>query len=221
MHKRVRISWGLAALATLLLLGSNSRAAVNLLTNPSFESPNASGGDVPGSTGWGSFNFAFTTTSVTPHSGTQTMKTFGPFFQFGGSGVVQGGFAASPGQTWDANAFLRNDTSDPLQGANFATVQLQFLDAASNVLTTFESPHLTAASPTNTWINEDAQGIAPPNTVTAQIVLVHVQLNNPVTGGSAFFDDASLSVPEPASAAAVALIGFAGVGLRRRNRAAR
>ena len=143
---------------------------------------------------------------------------FGPFFIGGGAGVTQGGFAATPGQNWSASAFLRDDSSDAMQGTNFAVVQLQFLDASNNVLTTFSSPNFTAANPVNTWTPEAASGLAPAGTASAQIVLVHVQINNPVTGGSVFFDDANLAavVPEPASLGLLAVGGL--LTMRRRAR---
>ena len=208
-------SFAVLILCALLLGVSPAPAA---LINPGFESPNASSGDQYGSANWGAFNDAYTTANVTPHSGLQALKIFGPFFQFGGAGVVQGGFAASPGQTWEANAYLRNDSADPIQGSNFAVVKIEFLDGGNAVIGSAESPHFTAAAPLNTWTFEDVQATAPANTVNAQIVLVHVQLNSPVTGGSVFFDDASFGlVPEPASATALSLL--AGLGLLRRKRA--
>jgi len=221
MWRSTKATWVTAALMAvgIVQFGSSRATVANVLLNPGFESPDASGGDVAGSTSWNAFNAAFTTISVPPHSGTQTLKVFGPFFQFGGAGVVQGGFAATPGQSWSASSWLRDDTSDPMQLSNFAVVQLQFLDAGNAVLTTFESPHFTIADPTNTWVQETANGVAPAGTTTAQIVLVHVQLNNPVTGGSVFWDDASLAqVPEPAT---LGLVGAAlgSLALRRRHRA--
>jgi hypothetical protein len=204
---------GVLVVGALLTASTKAPAA---LVNPGFELPNASGGDQYGSANWGAFNDAYTTAAVTPHSGTQALKVFGPFFQFGGAGVVQGGFAASPGQVWDASAFLRNDSADPIQGSNFAVVKVEFLNAGNAVIGAFESPHFTAANPQNVWTPLSAQGIAPAGTTTAQIVLVHVQLNNPVTGGSVFFDDASL-VPEPATAALTALSGL-GLLCRRHRR---
>jgi MYXO-CTERM domain-containing protein len=220
MRNASRTSGALAVALLLLLTAGSAKAAINLLTNPGFESPNASAGDVYASANWNGFNDVYTHAAANAHSGTQDLKVFGPFFQFGGAGAVQGGFAASPGQTWEASAFLLNDSADPIQGSNFAVVKIEFLNSGNAVIGSAESPHFTAANPQNLWTPELVQSVAPANTTSAQIVLVHVQLNSPVTGGSVFFDDASFSVvPEPGSMAA-ALFGVAGLAIRRRSRSA-
>lgn len=195
----------------------SSTATANVLSNAGFELPDATAADQTENVNWSPFNAAFATRSVTPNSGAQSLKTFGPFFQFGGAGVSQGGFAATPGQLWSASAFLRDDTSDPIQGGNFGVVQLQFLNSSNAVLTTFESPHFTSANPTNVWTPEVAAGLAPAGTTSAQITLVHVQVNSPVTGGSVFWDDASLDqVPEPAT---IGMLAIGGLAFLRRRRA--
>jgi hypothetical protein len=208
-----------AAIAAFGLAGETRAVA---LTNPGFDLQNASGGDIYGSTGWGAFNDAYTHASPNALSAPNDLKIFGPFFQFGGAGVVQGGFAASAGQLWEASAWARSETGDRINGDNFAVVKIEFLDAGSTVIGSGESTHITNVTlPPDTWLPFAVQALAPANTATAQIVLVHVQLNNPVTGGSIFFDNAALGVvPEPASATLIGL-AFAGMfGLvRRRHRA--
>ena len=105
---------------------------------------------------------------------------------------------------------------------NFAVVKLEFLNASNAVIGAFESPHITTASlPLDIWQQFSVQGVAPANTTSAQIVLVNVQLANPVAGGSIFFDDAALGVvPEPASSVLglLAVFGFVGVARRRVQR---
>jgi hypothetical protein len=218
----MRWTFRIATLAVAAALGVFQPAQAVNLTNPGFDADNASGGDVFGASGWGAFNFAFTTDDVTPVSSPNTLKIFGPFFQFGGSGVVQGGFAASEGQLWEASAYARIHSADAIDPQNFAVVKLEFLNAGNTVIGFAESPQITTASlPADTWQLFKAQGTAPAGTTSAQIVLVHVQLDNPPAGGAIFFDDAAFGViPEPATALMVTLglVGSAGLVRRRAAR---
>jgi hypothetical protein len=187
------------------------------LINPGFETDNASTDDVAGATGWSGFNSRFTT-ATQAHSGTQSLKIFGPFEQFGGAGAFQD-IPAIAGTTYTASAWALNSSADPMQGANFGLVQLIFLDAADATIgSAFASAPFNASNSTpNVWTELIATGIAPAGTVEARIQLLHVQMNNPVTGGSIFFDDASLAIPEPG----IGMAGLAllvGVALRRRGR---
>ena len=197
------------------LFCGTARAA---LINPGFETDNASGGDVAPTTGWSGFNANFTS-SAFARSGTQSLKVFGPFFQFGGAGAVQAQ-PAVPGTSYTASGFIMSPTGDRINGANFAVVKLEFLNASNAVIGSVESTHFTASSdPADTWAARSATGIAPDNTVAAQIVLVHVQLNSPVTGGAVYFDDTDLSltvIPEPGLGTA-GLVVLGGMALRRRS----
>jgi hypothetical protein len=215
--KRTALAWAVVALTVLVSTGNNAFAVT--LVNPGFDAQDASGGDIFGSTGWGAFNSAFTTQGVPANSAPNSLKIFGPFFQFGGAGVVQGGFAASEGELWEASAYARIDSSDPMNAANLAVVKVEFLDNLNAVIGFAESPQITTGSlPVNTWQQFVAQGTAPAGTTTAQIVLVHVQLADPVAGGSIFFDDAAFGVvPEPATFAMFGLALVSVAGLRRRR----
>jgi hypothetical protein len=205
MRRMHQIGMPGVVVAMSLFLGTAAHAA---LTNPGFETDNASGGDVIGATGWGAgFNANFTT-ATQAHTGSQSLKVFGPFFQFGGAGTTQAQ-PAIVGTSYTASAYAMTPTSDSINGSNFAAVKVEFLDGSNTVIGSFESAHLTAASPFDTWTLLSATGAAPAGTVNAQIVLVHVQLNSPPTGGAVFFDDASLAVvPEPA----VGMMGLMLVG---------
>ena len=197
------------------LVCGTARAA---LINPGFETDNASAGDVGGATGWGGFNFNFTTAGQ-HHSGSQSLKLFGPFFVGGGSGVFQAQPAVT-GTSYTASAFALTPTGDSISGNNFAAVAIEFYNASNTQIGRAESSHLTSASPLDTWTPLSATLVAPAGTVTAQIVLVHVQLNDPVTGGAVFFDDASLAptaVPEPAIGT-MGLMLMGGIVLRRTSR---
>jgi MYXO-CTERM domain-containing protein len=207
-----------ASVAVAIALGACSAAQAVALVNPGFDAQDASGGDIYGSAGWFAFNDAFTSQKPFAFSAPNVMKIFGPFFHGGGAGVGQGGFAASEGQLWQASSYARIDTSDPMSPSNFAVVKLEFLNSSSSVIGFAESPQITTTSLLpDTWQKFTAQGVAPAGTASAQIILVHVQLD-PIDGGSIFFDDAALGIiPEPASAG-LALFGLmAIVGLRRRR----
>jgi hypothetical protein len=197
------------------LLAGAARAAI---LNPGFEVGDASGGDFYGGTSWGAFNDNWTTNDFA-RSGTQSLKVFGPFFQFGGAGAVQAQ-PAVPGTSYTASGFIMSPTGDRINGTNFAVVKLEFLNASNAVIGAVESTQFTATSdPADTWAARSATGVAPAGTVNAQIVLVHVQLNNPVTGGAVFFDDTDLSltvIPEPALGTAGLLV-LGGMALRRRR----
>lgn len=205
-----------ASAAALLVLGT-ALPTKAVLVNPGFELNNASGGDVPGATGWGGFNDNYTTDDFA-HTGTQSLKVFGPFFPGGGAGTTQRQ-PAVVGTSYTASGFVFSPSTDAINGTNFAVVKLEFLDAGNGVIQAFESPQFNASSGLDNWVSRSASGIAPAGTVNAQIVLVHVQLNNPVTGGAVFFDDAdlSLTVPEPGTLALGAVCA-ASLFARRRRR---
>ena len=175
-----------------------------LLTNDSFELPDASGGDQACSENWmcfGGFGIDqnFTTVLGSPLSGTQNLKQFG-----NDAGAFQD-VAAIPGETYTASAWVRNDSSDPLN--NIVLLQLFFYDAAGNNISGgFTAFAQEAGSPvaggvetflpSNTWVQLSASGVAPANAATARIQLIHLADNvTGGTGGSVFWDDPSLIGP--------------------------
>jgi hypothetical protein len=202
----------------VVAMGFLAGAANAALINPGFEADNASAGDVSGATGWNGFNFRFTTAGQ-QHTGAQSLKIYGDFSPGGASGASQD-VPAVAGTSYTAKAWAFTATADAVQGNNFGLVQLIFLNASNVGIGTFESAHFGSAFPKDTWAELSAVGVAPAGTAAARIQLLHVQANNPVTGGSVFFDDTALDItpiPEPTiGMAAIALLG--GLAVRRRGR---
>ncbi len=211
-----------------LALSSVAHTASAQLLNPSFEAPDASAGDVPGTADWGTFNNVFTTRQEA-RTGLQSLKTFGPFFQTGGSGAVQA-LPATAGQVWQGEIYALNASSDPIDNMDFGVYKIEFLDV-NNVLVdcgdgpgspiagcnVYESNAIDGIAPMDQWQLLGVGGVAPAGTVSAQAVIVKVDLDG-VNGGSIFWDDASLRVvPEPAS---IGLLGLGGLALLFRRRRA-
>jgi hypothetical protein len=217
MLNRVRISGGLAALAALLVVSSNSWAAINMLANPGFEQPDASAGDqfaTTGNSGWNGFNAAYITTGV-KETGNQGLKTFGS-----PGGAFQD-FAASPGQLWTGTVDSEKFSGDPMTGTQAAFINIEWHDIGGNLISFLSTKVADATSPADTWLNGVVSGTAPAGTTTARLVLLSGPFNGSGAGGGAsFFDNATFSVPEPASAAVLGLVGVAGMLPRRRTRRA-
>jgi len=215
MNSRLAVCAAGVAIASMA-----SMASANFLTNPGFEADDASGGDVSPITAWPGFNDHFATSSVA-RTGNNSLKLFGPFFNGGGAGVTQT-VPAAAGQTWVAEAFSRNDSSDPIGTGNFLAMKIEFLDSGfgpvggsfSLGVNVFEVIMADETSPLDSW---EFAGLgtapAPAGTAFANLVFVHVQLD-PITGGSVFVDDASL-IPAPGAAS---LLGIGGLALARRRR---
>lgn len=197
--RMAKASLGGVALAALLLCAGGASAQ---LLNPGFEAPDASGGDQPGTANWDSFNFVYTTAAVA-HSGSQSLKVFGPFSPGGGSGAVQS-VPAAPGETWVGEIWALNASFDPIDNVDFGVFKIEFLDAGGNFaaggifgVDVFESNPINGSAPLDQWI---LLGVgtapAPANTAFARAVIVKVDVDGG-QGGSMFFDDANLFVDDP------------------------
>jgi hypothetical protein len=171
--------------------------------NPGFESPDASGGDLPNIQNWTSFgapNTRFVTQTVPPNSGLQTLKMFGPFDVIGGGTGVQQAVPAQPGDVYEAEVYSRRDSSDPIGAGNFAVMRVEFLDAGMGPVggifvdgvNSFEVVVANEFSPANIWVlNTLTTAAAPAGTAFASMLLIHVQGPPSITGGAVFLDDAS------------------------------
>ena len=229
LHKKLTKT-GLTALAMLTAM-SFSTASSAALANASFESPDASGGDVPGAGApWNSFNANFTTSNLINNnppgsffnpdakSGTQLLKQFG---------VDAGSFqdlAASPGEEWTASAWAQSWAGDP--NNNTGLLQIFFRDATTNLcdpggFNPCNQAVFDTSQPLDTWVQLMTSATAPAGTTTARIQLILVPDATTPAGGALFWDDASLEVSAVPVPAAVwlfgsGLLGLVGVARRRK-----
>ncbi len=189
--------WGCVMVAgTLFLVGVGGEASAQLL-NPGFEAPDASGGDVPGTADWDTFNNVFTTATLF-RSGAQCLKTFGPFVPAGGSGGTQA-LPAEPGETWNGEVWAMNSSTDPIDDVDFGVYKIEFRDASGQLaagglfgVDIFESNLIDATTPQDEWtLLGCGTAPAPPNTATVHAVIVKVDIDG-AQSGSIFWDDASL-----------------------------
>jgi hypothetical protein len=189
-------------------------SAANLLANPGFENPStAPGVEYFGAPGWSDFGgTTFTINNLVvgpagPHGGSQVLKTFG----FGG--VFQQ-FAASAGQTWNADVWALNDTADLMTGGQVAAINIEWINAANVNVGTVLGGAINSSTVSNVWQNLTASGVAVAGTAFARVVLINGPFAGDPSGGAPRFDDASFSVvPVPAAVwlfgSALGLMGVA------------
>ena len=183
----------------------------NLLGNASFETPDASGGDVPGAgTPWNSFNSNFTVSNLInnnppgsfynpdAHSGTQLLKQFGT-----DAGSFQD-LPASPGETWEASAWAQSWAGDP--NNNTGLMQIFFRTDDGSPAGNLCDPGgfgpcaqavFDTSQPVDTWVELMTSAVAPAGTTTVRIQLILVPDAGTPANGSLFWDDASLSKTAP------------------------
>lgn len=206
-------------------------AQANLLTNSSFESPDASAGDVHGAGApWVSFDSNFTSSNLftpgglilhpTAHSGTQVLKQF--VAEFGASGSYQD-IAASGGKTYEASAWAQSWAGDP--NNNTGHMLMFFFDDATTNLCDPDGFSFCAqavfdtSQPIDTWVQLVTTAVAPEGTTIARIMLLLLPDENTPANGSLYWDDASLTqVPVPAAVwlFGSGLLGLIGIARRKK-----
>ena len=193
------------------------------LINGTFEANDASGGNVncvpSACDGWTAFEFVNTNSTVGPAfgpvshdvGGSQSLTMFGPFTQGQASGAYQSDNTVVGGSNYTATAHVMNWAGDPFN--NLAILQLNFYDApggqlgGGNKLAGYERFADATDDGINTylpvqdgaeisdWTELSITEVAPIGTVSAEIFLLHIQINagDPLLeGGSIFWDDVSI-----------------------------
>jgi len=185
--------------------------AVNVLLNPGFETDAVlNQAPVPIVTDWTGFNGVRNTTSAPNdpvHTGIGSLQLVGA----GGFAVplVLQSFDATPGQTWDLQAYIRVEQAftggtralvkivfrdlDLAMDLQPAAVNIGVADPDANFPGVIPDPQVTSTSAVGQWHFSRAQGVAPAGTdqVTFFALLVDA------TAGTVYFDDfaAELVVP--------------------------
>jgi len=185
---------------------AESSESCKLAPTPPPEIGLANGGFETGDfTGW-TINAGDNTVGA-PGAGARSGAFAAQLTQTGGGGVpeIRQTFAANPGDEINLSAWMLTEAALP-EGASFGLVKIVFQDSAGNDLlpesasigvinTDFpgieSQPFLNSASPVDTWVFSEAQGVAPAGTTQVAFLLLNVDFaggENPI-----WFDDAQAS----------------------------
>ena len=127
--------------------GGTLWAKMDTGTNRGFES---SADWTPGWNTWGLYEIR----NWFPYEGTNMVRLMG------WAGLWQN-FEAIPGHKYTADAYLRNNSDDGLSNGTFGVVMIEWYDKNTNLISSVESPRLTAAN--NAWQLFTASSVAPSN----------------------------------------------------------
>lgn len=185
--------------------------ASNVLLNRGFES----GTDAP----WIRFGGgALATTNVNYYQTADPVEVYDGLYvsQTYNSGTWNGLYqdvAATPGQIFTGEGWFLMAGQDPLTGGNEAWLEVQFQNEAGNMIGLYKSDYVTAAFPTNVWVNLRATNIiafwsdysvvgqtnylvAPPGTARVRFQVTYHTISG---GGSVWYDNMSLFLKLPVS----------------------
>ena len=178
-----------AVVATALsLAAADGFAAPCMLANPSFETL-GSGGQVFG--GWNQFGPVALSTSAV--HGSFGARVSGPNTgTWNVSGVWQS-LPCTPGQRFAVSTWVQHSSASPLTGGSQAILNIEWRDAADNLLSYESHAAATASTPTDTWGAYSVQSAAAP-AGTASIHYVLGVLQGPTDPTPVVtFDEANLS----------------------------
>lgn len=166
------------------------RAFKRHLNNVTFEDQGPSNNTpLYGWTSWGNaYNVNFNGRSGTARSG----KLYGNFTGSPNTSGVYQDIVAHPGQRWRASAWWLNWNIDAMQSGNTASTNIEWRDANDNLISFVSTTALNSGSPLNSYAKKQVEGIAPPGTAKARVVMLFAQSG--VNAGAAFFDDADMEL---------------------------
>ncbi|MFH0907154.1 MAG: hypothetical protein V1929_00120 [bacterium] len=180
----------IVAAATILLL-SLAPVHAEVLINPGFEDATGGGTHIRG---WTRFGSNVWSVARTPRSGLRCVRVTGESTGIENFSGVYQDVSIQPGSTVRGAMFLRQNSDEPLTGALFALVKIEFFDAATNFITVEVSGQkVQQGSVKDRYLEVSVQAKAPIDAVTARLVGVLTQSATP-DKGAIFFDDASLEI---------------------------
>lgn len=188
-----------------LCLALASFASANLLTNGDFEQGTTGGlGDIGG--GW--FNWGG---SGWHHNDGPMIGSMGLKFWWDDAGLWQD-FAAVGGLDYTFSVEAFNRFSSPC-GWN-GLIRAEFYDASNTMIADAQLDRFYSGSdPYDQWVTIGGTMTAPENTVSGRIILQIADWYDGVNGDM-FFDNASVTVPEPAT---MAVFGLGLLLIRRKK----
>ncbi len=169
-------------------LACMSGMAVGQLQNAGFETLDNTGLFWPS---WTYFGNVGVETGVA-QAGTTSARLGGNFTgPFNVSGIFQS-IPASAQQIVEASAFFLNPSSDPMQGDNFVVLNIEFYNAANQMIAVKEMRAVDANTPVGAWRRVTNSAVAPCDTASARIVPLFVQ-GAQLASGSAMVDTTAMA----------------------------
>jgi len=143
--------------------------------------------------GWGgTWGNAYNVNQLGRNGTARSGKLYGNFTGSPNSSGVWQDVVASPGQRWRATAHWQNWFGDRMQAGNTAHTNIEFRDASDALISFVSDTSLTSSSGINNYAQRTIEGIAPPGTAKARIVLMFYQTG--MNAGAAFFDDVNMEL---------------------------
>ena len=228
--------------AVSLLMSAGQAEAGNLLINPGFE---ANSGHLVAA-GWtyfspppppGYFGNYWVEGAVPAHSGTNYWKEWGALYLSATTNVagIYQTLSSAPGATYQASGWFFTSSGDALGTHCVTWIQVEFLDANTNILALYKSANFSASAGLNTWLPYSVTNIcdlaSPASTgdpyfttyaVTGSVSQLtaptgttavryrHAYLQSGIEGGSAYLDDTVLNLISGPVAAPTGLVILSG-----------
>ena len=190
-------------MAAMAGLACVSGMAMGQLQNASFETLDNTGIFWPS---WTYFGNVLVETG-TAQSGTTSARLGGNFTgPFNVSAVFQS-IPATAQQVIEASAWFLNPASDPMLGDNFVVLNIEFYNAANQMIAVKEMRAVDATTPVGVWRQVTNSAVAPCDTASARIVPLFVQ-GAQLAGGSTLVDTAAMAPNGTSTEFAVQNPGF-------------